>query len=461
MRKNISLFDGDALSVFLRLLFVGAILLYAQLSIAQFRASVIKKDITPADAQMLLGYDARKSTGVHDPIFHRIIALDDGNSQFFLVSSDICEISPSLYDEVAEALYARFKIEPLNFWWTVTHTHSAPELGSPGLELVFLGDRYQHAIDSNYTALVVQKLMEGIAEARETLVPARLGAGWGFSQANINRRAIDTDGKASLGLNPDGPVDRRIGLLRLDKEDGSLLALIANYPVHGTALGKKSLEISGDVPGIVSEYVEQKIGAPMLFINGAAGDLAPIYSVYPDPVSGHLNQFKVLLGDKIIEANKKIAAAEDKIRIITRSLMIETPRKPGLGWTDELSKYANIKSGINMVKLPVYFLRLTDDIVIWGAPIELFCEVGSKIRDRSPFPFTFYFGYSNGWLGYLPSADQWKHGGYEVNDASPYTPLAERDLTESVVGYLQGELRSNSASAAHMQNGKRSGSGLK
>jgi len=458
MKKMISLFDGDALSVLLRLLFLCAMLLCAQLSTAQFRASVVKKDITPADAQMLLGYDARKSTGVHDPIFHRIIALDDGASQFFLVSSDICEISPSLYDEVAAALYARFKINPLNFWWTVTHTHSAPEVGSPGLELVFLGDRYQHAIDSNYTALVVQKLMEGIAEARETLVPARLGVGWGFSQANINRRAIDTDGKASLGLNPDGPVDRRIGLLRLDKEDGSPFALIANYPIHGTVLGKKSLEISGDVPGIVSEYVEQKIGAPMLFINGAAGDLAPIYSVYPDPVSGHLNQFKVLLGDKIIEANKKISSADNKIRIVTRSLTIETPRKPGLGWTDELGKYTIAKSGVNMVRLPVCFLKLTDDMVIWSAPIELFCEVGARIRDRSPFSFTFYFGYSNGWLGYLPSADQWKYGGYEVNDASPYTPSAERDITESVVGYLQGELRSANIPAAHIQNGKKPGS---
>src|SRR6185503_2550219 len=117
-----------------------------------------------------------------------------------------------------------------------------------------------------------------------------------------------TDGKASLGLNPDGAVDRRIGLLRIDKEDGSPLALIANYAIHGTVLGPSNLEISGDAPGIVSEYVEQKIGAPVLFINGAAGNMAPIYSVYPNPESGHLSQFKVLLGDKILEAYKKISS---------------------------------------------------------------------------------------------------------------------------------------------------------
>lgn len=406
-----------------------------------FRAAVVKEDITPKDAQMLLGYDARKSTGVHDPIFHRIVALDDGATQFFLVSTDICEISPTLYDHVAAKLYTRYKINPVNFWWTVTHTHSAPEVGSPGLDAVFLGERYQHAIDTNYTALVVQKLIDGIIEARKKLAPARLGVGWGFSQANINRRAIDIDGKASLGLNPDGVVDRRIGLLRIDKEDGKPLALIANYPIHGTVLGEQNLQISGDAPGIVSEYVEQQIGAPVLFINGAAGDLGPIYSVYPNPEEGHLGQFRVLLGNKILEANKKIVSTTEEVRLNSSELIIETPRKAGLGWSADLNKYVSIKKGINMVRLPLRFLKITEDVAIWSAPIELFCEVANEIRGRSPFPYTFYFGYSNGWLGYLPAASAWEQGGYETT-VSPYTPTAAKDLTEAVTGYLQGEMRS-------------------
>jgi len=46
-----------------------------------FRASVVKIDITPETLKMLLGYQERKSTGVHDRIYHRIIALDDGVTQ--------------------------------------------------------------------------------------------------------------------------------------------------------------------------------------------------------------------------------------------------------------------------------------------------------------------------------------------------------------------------------------------
>ncbi len=422
------------------------LLLFGNSSKAQFRASVVTVDITPTSPKMLLGYSARLSTGVHDRIYHRIIALDDGVKQFFLVSSDICVISPSEYDHVALLLQKKLGIDPVNFWWSLTHTHSAPEVGVPGLPAVFMGERYTHEVDKEYASLVEQKLIDGITEARSKLAPARLGVGWGFSQANINRRAIDVDGKASLGMNPDGEVDRRIGLMRLDKADGSPLALIANYAMHGTVFGPANLEISGDAPGIVSTYVEQKTGVPLLFINGAAGNLAPIYSVTQSPHSSkdnELGHFRVLLGDKILEANKKIVSTTDSVNLFTGSLTIETPRKTNLGWPDDLAKYTRTTiNGVNMVKLPARFLKINEDVAIWSLPVELFCEISNEIREKSPFPFTFYYGYTNGWLGYLPTAKAWENGGYEVETVSPYTPAVELDLKESVLGYLQGELKS-------------------
>ncbi|WP_205164682.1 MULTISPECIES: neutral/alkaline non-lysosomal ceramidase N-terminal domain-containing protein [Arenibacter] len=405
----------------------------------EFRAAVVKKSITPSDSQYLLGYGERKSESVHDSIFHRIVAMDDGTKQFFIVSTDICLFSPSEYDKVADRLQKQHGINPIDVWWTVTHTHSAPEVGVPGIYGTYMGERIQHEIDPAYTAMVEKKLIDGILEARKNLEPARLGVGWGFSQANINRRALDIDGKASLGMNPDGAVDRRIGLMRIDREDGSPLALISNYAIHGTVLGHGNLKISGDAPGIVSEYVEQKIGAPVLFINGAAGNLAPIYSTYPTPGSGHLGQFRVLLGDKIIEANRRILSTTNKVKLNSGAMVVETPRKPNLGWPSDLGNYTRTTDdGLNIVRLPIRFLNINDDVAIWSAPLELFNEISNEIRDRSPFPFTFYFGYTNGWLGYLPTTSAWQHGGYEVETVSPFTSTAETELKEAVLGYLLG-----------------------
>jgi hypothetical protein len=408
--------------------------------VKQFRASVVKVNITPDTPKILLGYDPRTSTGVHDSIYHRIIAFDDGATQFFLVSTDMCEYSPALYDRVAGILNKKLKIKPVNFWWAVTHTHSAPEVGSPGLDETFLGDRYKHDIDTSYERFIIESLLHGVEEARKTLQPAKVGVGWGYSSANINRRAIDVNGKASLGLNPDGAVDRRIGILKIVKADGSPLATIANYPIHGTVLGEKSTEISGDVQGVVSGYVEEKTGAPMLFINGGAGNLAPIYSVYPSAKAGHLMQFRVLLGDKIIDAYKQINSYSDSIKLFTASIVVESERKKDLGWPSELSSYNRTdKSGTNYIKLPVRFLKLNDDIGIWSTPLELFCEMSNDIRERSPFPFTFYYGYSNGWLGYLPTEEEWKHGGYET-EVSPYTPAMCKKLTDAVVSLIKSQM---------------------
>ena len=395
---------------------------------AEFRAAVVKIDITPATPQWLLGYGARQSTGVHDKIFHRIVLLDDGATQFALVSSDICLVSPAEYEKVAADLEKQTGIKAVNFWWSNTHTHSAPEVGPPGLAVAFLGDRYTHKVESAYTEMVEKTLIDGVAEARQKLQAARIGFQWGVSYANINRRARDVEGETYLGLNPEGPTDRRLGLIRLDKADGSPLALIANYPIHGTVLGGQNLQISGDAPGVVSEYVEEKTGAPLLFINGAAGDQAPIYSVYPDFKSGKLSQFRVLLGDRILEANKQLKTSAAGGKLSAAGAVVETARRTGLTFPDELKAYA---PG-DKVRLPIRFLTIGKDIAIWSAPIELFCEVAIDIRERSKFKNTLYFGYTNGWLGYLLTPKELKNGGYEPR-VSPYTAQAAADLTAAVL----------------------------
>lgn len=407
-------------------------------------ASVTKKNITPADSKYLLGYGTRKSEGVLDSIYHQVLILNDGNSKFVLVSTDICVISPSEYDRVASMVKKNFNIEPKNFWWTVTHTHSAPEVGPPGLPEIFLGERYKHEQDKEYTDFVANQLLEGIKEGLENMTSSKLGVGWGYSSANINRRARDIDDIAFLGMNPDGPVDRRIGLIKIiSGKDNSPLAVIANYPIHGTVLGSENRLISGDAPGVVTRYVEEKIGAPLLFINGAAGNIAPIYSTYPNHQAGRLNQFRRLLGDKIIAAYEDINVYEEDINLTVSESTFQTPLKEGLGWPSDLGGYLTQSSeGESLIKVPIRYVGINHKIGIWGSPLELFCEIANTIRDKSPFPYTFFFGYTNGWLGYMLTKEELQYKGYE-STVSPFTHSAGERFKEAVVSYLESELLSN------------------
>jgi hypothetical protein len=397
---------------------------------APFRAGAAKVDITPESPQWLMGYNARKSTGVRDRIFHRVVAMEAGGQAFYLVSSDLCLFSPGVYDDAARDLEREMGIPRTHFWWSVTHSHATPEVGPPGIYKALLG-RSDHEHDAGYASFVKEALVRAVKEARSKLEPARIAFGQGVSMANINRRAKDVDGTVSLGLNPDGPADRQIGLIRLERPDGAPIALVANYAIHGTVMSGANLQISGDAPGVVSAYLEQKLGAPVLFVNGAAGNLAPIYSVYADARSGHLTQFNVLLGDRILSAARSMAAGTAEAALTASELLVATPNREGLTWPEELAQYRG--------RVPVRFLRI-NDTVIWAAPVELFCEIAIAVRERSPFSHTFYFGYTNGWFGYLPTAAAFAEGGYEPR-TSVYTDRAEADLTQGVVAAIQGMRR--------------------
>ncbi len=410
------------------------------------RAAAAEVDITPDTPQWLSGYGARQSDGVRDRLYHKIAAIDDGKTTIYFVSTDTCMMSPAYVDKVKQDIRQQLGIAPENIWWAATHTHSAPEIGPPGAPRIYMPERYKQASqgESNpqYTEFAEAKLIEGLRMARQKLVPARLGFGIGFSTANIDRRAMDEDGKVTIGLNPDGPTDRQIGLIRLEGLDGKLIALLANYPIHGTDLGEQNLKITGDVPGVVDQYVESKLGAPVLFINGAEGNLAPIYSVYPDPVSGHLDQFRVLLGDRILEANRGITAMTSDVTLGETEAVIETPLRSGLVWPADMDKYVRrTPEGATLVRIPVPFLEINHEAVLWGAPVELFCKIAVDVRSQSRFPYTFYFGILNGWLGYLPTADAVHHGGYEP-ETSPFSDRGEDDFRQGVLTHLDGLARS-------------------
>jgi len=414
------------------------VLAVAPISAAGFRASAVKVDITPASPQWLMGYAPRQSTGVLDKIYTRVAAMESGGVEFYLISSDLCLFSPAFYDEVTAELRKETGIEPSHVWWGVTHTHAAPEVGAPSIYRILLG-RSDHEWDREYAGRIKSSLISAVKEAHAKLEPARISISQGIAMANINRRARDIDGSISLGLNPDGPTDRQLGVIKLERPDGSPIAMIMNYAMHGTVMSGKNLLISGDGPGVVSAYLEQKTGAPVLYINGAAGNMAPIYSVYDTAKSGHLSQFCVLLGDRVLETARSAAPATGDVTLWLGEKIVETPRKDGLGWPDDLDKYSRVENGRPLVRLPLRFLRINDTFVR-SAPVELLCEIAIAGRNQSPYLRTFYFGYTNGWFGYLPTAKAFEEGGYEPR-TSPFSPRAEADVVQGVVGFMHGMSR--------------------
>ena len=59
-----------------------------------------------------------------------------------------------------------------------------------------------------------------------------------------------------------------------------------------------------------------------------------------------------------------------------------------------------------------------------AAPGEIFTENGALVKEQSPFKDTFFLGYTNGSIGYVPTRSAYPEGGYEVTHACQVDPDA-------------------------------------
>jgi hypothetical protein len=87
---------------------------------------------------------------------------------------------------------------------------------------------------------------------------------------------------------------------------------------------------------------------------------------------------------------------------------------------------------VSSVPIPIRALRIGDAVLV-SAPMEIFSATGLAIREASPFAMTFVGGYTNGTEGYLPPADCYAEGGYEVELACYVSKDAEAVFRQSAI----------------------------
>ena len=100
---------------------------------------------------------------------------------------------------------------------------------------------------------------------------------------------------------------------------------------------------------------------------------------------------------------------------------------------DKAQRYA----GHSEVAAELHGIRM-GGIALVGFPGEPFSEIGVRVKQASPFPHTLFSGYTNDYLGYVPVAEAYPEGGYEV-DTSPFLPDTADRLAEASLALL-GEL---------------------
>ncbi|MFN0154508.1 MAG: neutral/alkaline non-lysosomal ceramidase N-terminal domain-containing protein [Gaiella sp.] len=359
-----------------------------------------------------------------------------------------------------------------------THNHSVPVT----TELCGAWIRRNRELVAPYVETVFDAIGRAAADAAASLRPIRVGTGRGRSPLAVNRRMTTPDGRAAVGLNPEGVSDPTLTVIRLDGDDDRPVATIVHYACHPIILGPGNTFVTPEYPGVVKRVVEAAVGGHCLFVQGACGDIGPSELFVPDLAT--YRRLGAMIGHEAAgtafragwrahrqrlregEASAWIASFEYEpdaepdgtVQVVHETLPL--PLRDDLGDPDawradaerceneayaardsgaadnelrELTvrtKFARMRAergealrGLDSYPLLVHGVRL-GPVALVGVPVELFCEIAGSIQDRSPFATTVVSGYWNGYRNYLPTDSERARGGYEI-DISPFAHGAE------------------------------------
>ena len=419
---------------FLFLLFVTPGILIAEVQSngsfpvnSNLRAGAAKVDITPKEVK---DYDVvghpRKVTGVRDPIRAGVLILDDGETKAAIVTSDLINAYQPLVDLARERIEKETGVPAANIMVTASHNHSGPAFEA----------------DTEYGREVIEKIGLAAKEAAADMRTVTVGYGLDKIDFSINRRKV-INGRAVVRLNPDGPNDPRVKVLRFD--DGRSLTPLAvvmhavchpcfftwgdkgsgPYP-HGFPM--MSADFPGNAQGFVEDIYQGETSA--LFMQGCGGDIRPNLPGYPYRCADEadIQWASRDLGSAVIRAlaqsvtREELKKRETFYQIRIASEIVELP-----------GKEEPVKAELMAMKVgPFLFLTMP------GEPmVELGFKLEAAVADRAT---PIIVGYANGGIGYIATADSYEVGGYEPN-RSPLTPEAEEvvlnelgKLVDRVVG---------------------------
>jgi neutral ceramidase len=402
----------------------------------KLQAGIGVATITPPVGIEMGAWSLRKglSQGVHDDHFARALVLDDGTTPLAIVSLDLVGISNEITALVQELVAAQTGIPGCNILLNCSHTHTTPYSGwrqPPGLSAGHLA--YLGALPH----LIAGAIMEGW-HARQ---PAAIGvASTEVHGVTVNRR------------DPALPVDPEMGVIRVDRADGTPLACLVNYACHGTSVGAHYLLWTADFAGYLARAIEDaEPDCTGMFLQGAEGDIHPWdwYFGNPNPrwsdtYEGSERLGKALAGAALGLFQQIETTPEAEIAITTSAITL--PSRP-IKWTAEEAEafLAKVEAKVtpytgaiipdrcpgcqSAQRFPSNYLLsgarheatfarnhpagvdvgLTvariNDIVLAANPGELFSDLGMQIKARSPYEHTYILTLTNGCSAYIPTRD--------------------------------------------------------
>ena len=421
------------------------------------QAGIGLADITPAPGVRLDGtiMQIGPVKHVHDRLYTRAIALDDGKERLVITVCDATMIDREVFERAKELVHAKTGLPKNRMLISATHSHSAIRA------LISRTDK----LHVEYLELLARRMAEAIEKSLVDLAPAEVGYGTvDKSEYVFNRRWFlksqtvpgnpfgkTTDrvkmnpGYAHNNLDrPSGPVDPAFSLLAIRRADGTPVGVLANYSLH-YAGGFHHGDVSADYFGVFSRELAKCLDVSNghfagILSNGTSGDISCGFD-YRKPRPRHAPyEWMEELGRDMADAAGQVCKRIDYrtdvslgMKETSLELKVRKPDERSLAWAKDLWAKPKDKAGKKRLSWPEIYAREAiylsqyppkvsiklqalriGSLGIAAVPCEAFAKTGLSIKKASPLKPTFVISLANGYRGYLPPPEQHALGGYET-----------------------------------------------
>lgn len=416
------------------------------------QAGAAEVDITPPPGLPMYGYFDRiknhqVASGTLDPLYARVLVIEGSGKRLALVTLDLGRtFSETWLDRLRKTAHIETQVDDLIV--TASHTHSGPNIL----------DGYPDGQLPQWQTADLEKIAHAIHEAAGRLAQVRLAVGYGSTYIGYNRRLVNPDGSVEmLWSNPDKkptkPVDPTVTVVRIDRLDGTPLAILVNYACHPVVFGPDNVRYSADFVAVAVRTVSAAfVTKPVcFFLQGADGDINPYYATTP------LDQGAI---EKRDWTGQQLGA--EAVRV-ANAIKTQSPSDASLNFADDVMTFplrwnpqqfhdallridgslvfedrAGMMSATpppSSVPLHVTTLLINKQIALVGMPGEPFVDFQINWRDRCPAHDCLFLGYTNGYFDYLPTIVAASQGGYGAGDSNTYVEVgaAERMLDHALV----------------------------
>ncbi|MEJ8800655.1 neutral/alkaline non-lysosomal ceramidase N-terminal domain-containing protein [Pontibacter sp. H249] len=223
-----------------------------------------KVNITPPVGTPLAGYGKRKGmkyTTVHDSVWVRTFAFDNGTNQAYFVTLDML-ITPMSVAAELEEKYKSIGLSSDQVYFAATHTHSS--FGGWGRKLAgrIMAGKYKKKVVRQTAAHVIQSIKLAQANAQTSKVGYGTANGAAFVKNRLTGSIVERD--------------TTIRFLKFENQNGEQ-AILCTFSAHPTILPSIQPILSGDYPNVLVHKLEQEVSFAA-FSAGAVGSHSSIYS---------------------------------------------------------------------------------------------------------------------------------------------------------------------------------------